>query len=121
MTGPTGKPLPANAQPAIGDRFSFANDDYVGNHTKHAAKATASDHILCMVIARSTAMCDGQLALGGSMLFAPDFEIDLGSNSSISEVKVNGGTNRYRHACGTVVTNNIGNSNNSDTTVTFTY
>jgi len=120
FTGPTGQPLGPTAAPALGDRFSFADDDYVGNHRHHARTPFASDHSDCTIVSAGTALCDGQLALGGSMLFANNFAVSTSSSSGPSKVPINGGTNQYRHAHGTVLTKSLPHSNNTDTTVIFT-
>jgi hypothetical protein len=61
----TGKPLPSNSAPAVGDRFSFASNDYVGNHKHHAKRPTASDHVVCTLTSTSAGLCDGTIAIGG--------------------------------------------------------
>ncbi len=125
FTGPNGQPVSQNSPPAQGDRLEFANDDYVGNHKKHARKATASDHVVCSITAVSgnsaTATCSGDFALGGSMVIASNFTLNLSQNSgNPGPIKLSGGTGRYKHARGTVVVKTIGNTNNSDDTVTIT-
>jgi hypothetical protein len=120
FTGPTGQPLPGNAQPTVGDRIEFANDEYVGNHKHHAKRPTASVHVDCTVTSSTGATCDGQLALsGGAMLLASNFTISFTSNAPVN-AKITAGTNQYRHAHGIVISRSIGNTNNSDDTVKFT-
>jgi hypothetical protein len=114
----TGKPLPSNATPAVGDRLSSASNDYVGNHKHHAKQATASDHIVCILTSSSTALCDGTIAIGGSMILGDDFALNFTSNAP-TVVKITGGTGSYRGARGTVVAKSAGkNSNNDDLTIT---
>jgi hypothetical protein len=113
----SGHPSPSNAAPAVGDRLSFASDDYAGNHRRHAKQATASDHIVCTLTSTSRALCDGTIAIGGSMILGDDFVLDFNS-SGATVVKITGGTGQYRHAHGTVVAQPVGN--NSDLTITVT-
>jgi hypothetical protein len=109
----SGKPLPSNAAPAAGDRISFASNDFVGNHKRHAKVATASDHVVCTVASTSTALCDGTIAIGGAMIIGDDFVLNF--NSNVTKVKITGGTGPYRHARGTVIAKTVGN--NTDLTI----
>ena len=104
---------PSNAAPAVGDRFSFASDDYVGNHKHHAKQATASDHVVCTVTSTSAGLCDGVIAIGGAMILGDDFVLDFNSNTTT--IKITGGTGRYRHAHGTIIAKDVGN--NTDLTI----
>lgn len=114
----TGKPLSPSSAPAVGDRLIFAGNDYVGNHKHHAKHATASDNIVCTQVSASSALCDGTIAIGGSMILGDDFVLDL-SSTAPTIVKITGGTGRYRHAHGTVVSKPVGN--NADLTVKVSY
>jgi hypothetical protein len=114
-----GHPLASNAAPTPGDRLSFASNDYVGNHKHHAKQATASDHVVCTLTSSSTALCDGTIAVGGSMIFGDDFILNFSSNTV---VKVTGGTGTYRHVHGSVIVKSVSrNGNNSDVTVRISY
>ena len=104
---------PSNSGPAVGDRFSFASNDYVGNHKHHANRATASDHVVCTVTSTSAGLCDGVVAIGGSMILGDDFVLDF--NSNITTLKITGGTGQYRHAHGTIIAKDVGN--NTDLTI----
>jgi hypothetical protein len=115
MSDASGKPLPPSSAPAVGDRFSFASNDYVGNHKHHAKQATASDHVVCTLTTAGSGLCDGTIAIGGAVIIGDDFMIDFSSSSNITTVKITGGTGRYRHARGTVVAKSVGN--NSDLTI----
>jgi hypothetical protein len=110
----TGKPVSPNSAPAVGDRLSFASNDYVGNHKHHAKHATASDNIVCTQVSASSALCDGTIAIGGSMILGDDFVLDL-SSTAPTVVKITGGTGHYRHAHGTVIAKPVGN--NTDLTI----
>lgn len=113
----SGHPLSANSAPAVGDRLSFASNDYAGNHKRHAKQATASDHIVCTLTSSSTALCDGTIAIGGSMILGDDFVLSFTSNA-ITTVKLTGGTGVYRHAHGTIIAKPAGN--NDDLTINVT-
>jgi hypothetical protein len=114
-----GQPLSPNAAPAPGDRFSFASDEYAGNHKHHAKHPTASSHVDCTVGASQTAICDGQFALGGSLLLADNFTLNLNSQGSAA-VALKGGTGRFKHAHGHLATKPVGNPNNNTNDVTIT-
>jgi hypothetical protein len=124
-SSPNGQPVNQNAPPAVGDRLEFASDDYVGNHKKHAKNPTASDHVVCSIVAATstsaTALCSGDFALGGAEVIGANFTLVLSQNSAApGPIKINGGTGRYKHAHGTVIVKPIGNTNNNDDTVTIT-
>ena len=107
---------PAVPPLTVGDRLSFASNDYAGNHKHHARQATASDHVVCTVTSTitSTALCDGTIAIGGSMIFGDDFVLNFVSNAATT-VKITGGTGLYRHAHGTVIIKPVGD--NTDLTI----
>jgi hypothetical protein len=115
-----GHPVPPNTAPAVGDIFDNTGVDYAGNHKHHAAKPNGSDHLRCtitgMTAAGPTALCNGQVAIGGSMLLANDERLTL-SNSAPS-TPINGGTGIYRHAHGLLTPKNFGN--NTDFTIRVT-
>jgi hypothetical protein len=115
LSDSSGKALPSNAQPAMGDRLSIAANDYAGNHKHHAKRATASDHIVCSITGPSTALCDGSIALGGAMVLGDDFVLNFVSNAP-TVLKITGGTGRYRHAHGSVVAKSV-TMNTSDLTI----
>ena len=120
MTDANGNPVSQNAMPSVGDRLSFSDDDFVGNHKHHAKRATASDHVDCNVNQPGKALCNGEQAIGGSMLLAQGFTIDFTSNGP-TKVTITGGTLKYKRAHGTLVVKSLGpNGNNSDNTITFT-
>ena len=110
----SGHPLSPNSTPAVGDRLSFASNDYTGNHKHHAKQATASDHVVCTLTSPNSALCDGTIAIGGSMIFGDDFVLNFNSNAATT-VRITGGTGLYRHAHGTVDVKSVGN--NSDLTI----
>lgn len=120
FTGPNGEAVPQNAPPTIGDRFAFANSDYAGNHKHHARRPFASEHVDCVINSLTTAKCDGVIALGGAMLFADNWTLNLTTQGPPSIIHLTGGTNQYRHVHGTVRVKPVPKSNNSDNTIRFT-
>jgi hypothetical protein len=98
----SGHALPPNSAPAVGDRISFASNDFAGNDKHHAKQATASDHVVCTLTSSSSALCDGTFAIGGSMILGDDFVLNFTSNAPTT-VKITGGTGIYRHAHGTII------------------
>jgi hypothetical protein len=121
--GPGGQPLSANATPVVGDSFENTDLYYVGNHKHHATTWTATGHLVCTFTSitgpmSGTATCDGQIAIGGSMLLAENAKLSF-SNSPTVVVPISGGTGKFRGAHGRVRSTSIGNTNNSDITITF--
>jgi hypothetical protein len=106
-----------NAQPAPGDYFVSTDVDYVGNHKKHAKTSTGSDNLVCTFTTTSMGVCDAVIAVGGSVLLANHVTVDLTANSPV--VPLNGGTGPYKGAHGTLSAAVVGNSGNSDFTVTY--
>ena len=109
----SGKPLRPPAAPGAGTRFSFASNDYAGNHKHHARRATASDHVVCTLTSPGAALCDGTVAIGGSMIIGDDFVLNF--SAKVTKVKITGGTGVYRHAHGTIIATTVGS--NTDLTV----
>jgi hypothetical protein len=113
LSDAAGTPLPSNAPPVIGDRYSFGYNYFAGNHKHHAKRPSASAHVACTLTSTSSALCDGAIGLGGAMIIGDDFVLSF--TASTITVKITGGTGRYRHAHGTVVSKNVGS--NSDVTI----
>jgi hypothetical protein len=109
-----------NAPPVVGDQFITNDEDFVGNHKHHAKHFTASDHLVCTITSVTAtggkATCNGEIAIGSSMLLAQNVPIEL-NNSPKSVVAINGGTGKFSHAKGSVTSTTIGKSNNSDLVV----
>jgi hypothetical protein len=123
LKGPNGQPLSPNATPTVGDSFDSTDLLYVGNHKHHAKTWTASDHLVCTFTSltgpmNATATCDGQIAIGGSMLLAENVKLSFSSSSTVV-VPLTGGTGKFRGAHGHVKSTAIGKTNNSDITITF--
>jgi hypothetical protein len=121
FVGPDGKALPPpgpTTPTVVGEKLTSTDDDYVGNHKHHAKRSTASDHIVCTFTSTAyVATCDGQIAIGGSLLLAQDVTVDFGQSAT---VVLNGGTGVYKGAHGTATAVAFDNSSNSDFTVKFT-
>jgi len=121
--GPTGQPLSPTATPAVGDGFVVIDLDYLGTAKHHAKAWSASDHLACTFTAitgpmSGTATCNGQIAIGGSMLLAQNVNISL-SSSPTTVVPINGGTGNFRGAHGQAKSVGVGHTNNSNFTITF--
>ena len=116
-----GHPLPPDTPPAVGDSFDNTGVDYAGSHKHHAAKPDGSDHLRCTITGRTesapTALCNGQIAIRGSMLLANDETVSLADAAPAAPI--NGGTGIYRHAHGLLTPRNFGN--NTDFTIRVTY
>lgn len=121
--GPNGQPLGPNAVPTVGDSLDNTDLYYVGNHKHHAKAWTASGHLVCTFTSitgpmSGTATCDGQIAIGGSMLLAENDTLTFSTSPTVV-VAITGGTGKFKGAHGHVKSTSIGNSNNSDITITF--
>jgi hypothetical protein len=118
---PSGNPITnPNAPPAVGDQFIFSDRDYVGNKKHHAKHWTATDHLQCTVTSVSSTgaagLCNGQIAIGGSMLLAENVKLDL-SDSGTTTVPITGGTGKFIHMKGTARSVGIGKTNDSEFTI----
>jgi hypothetical protein len=83
---------PPAGPPQAGDVFEISSLDFVGNHKKHARKATMSDYLRCTFTAQLEPDCFGYTAIGGSLLRFHGMEII-------------GGTGRYQGATGRAILN----------------
>ena len=114
---------PISGDPAVGDIFIGTDDDYVGNHKKHAKKAVGSDHILCTLTELDVAngkligVCDGQFALPGGMVLSDHQTVNLAEDATF---EITGGTGKYaRVKSGTIVSHSTSNGTDSDVTIKF--
>jgi hypothetical protein len=122
FVGPNGQPLSPTAAPAVGDSFVVIDLDYVGTAKQHAKAWSASDHLVCTFTSitgpmSGTATCNGQIAIGGSMLLAQNVNVSF---STSTVVPINGGTGKFRGAHGQAKSIGIPHTNNSNFTITFT-
>lgn len=122
ITDPAGHRLGPNVMPVPGDAFTAIDLNYAGNHKHHAKHWTATDHLRCVIVAppgitgRVPVLCDGQIAIGGSMLLA-DHVAGSVSQFGASRVPVNRGTGKFSGYRGTTISTPIKGSNNSDLTI----
>jgi hypothetical protein len=87
---------------AAGDTLDIFSLDFVGNHKKHAKKATASSHTRC-VFAQGTQgppACDADVAIDGALLY---FTGDT----------LTRGTGVFRGATGTATSKTVSDEDNS--------
>jgi hypothetical protein len=97
-------------EPVPGDRLDVFASDFVGNHKRHAKKATGSEHVVCTFGTSPAPDCVSHVAIGGSMLIF-----------SGAPATVIGGTGKYLGATGKVISNEtIEGSNDSDVVVRVT-
>ena len=81
-------------EPAPGDRLEIFASDFVGDHRKHAKKATGSEHVVCTFSASPEPDCVSHVAIGGSLLIFRGFPGTL-----------LGGAGKYLGATGRVISN----------------
>lgn len=115
VTDPAGHVLNPHRSPRVGDAGNEIGLAYVGTHTHHAKRWTASFHLGCVFRSSVRATCDGQIAIGGSMLLENGVHLTFGANSQ--RLTINGGTGVFRRAHGTLTALSVGNTNNSDVTI----
>jgi hypothetical protein len=120
FTDPSGRPIGnSNTPPPSGSAINDSEIGYAGSAKHHAKAPTASIHLACVVTTAPKAVCFGQIAIGGSMLLANQFTVNLaGSGNPFSTVKINGGIGKFAHAHGTVHSTTVSNSN-SNLTITY--
>ncbi len=96
---------PPYPQPKPGDTLDVYSLDYAGNHLRHAARWTMSDHLRC-TFGQGQPACESDVAVGGSLLVF---------NGS----KLVGATGLYAGATGRVLSNTqvSGTDNASDIVV----
>lgn len=96
----------------VGDETGVA---YVGNRNHHAKRWTASFHLRCVLGSSGRSTCDGQIAIGGSMLLAE--QIHPNSPGKLGRLPISGGTGIFQRAHGTMTLVNVGNTNTSEATI----
>jgi hypothetical protein len=107
---------PVNGAPKVGDVLRVTDRDFVGNHRKHEKRYSATDHLVCTITALpATGVCDGQFAIGGSMLFVEHTTLDV--SGSTLNFPITGGTGRFKGMTGTGVSKNVGNGDDSDVVI----
>jgi hypothetical protein len=118
-TNAAGQPITASTTIPVGAHYDTTDLYFVGNHQHHASSFSASDHIACTVTSASTQTCNGQIAIGGSLLLGNDVTVPFGQNGA-GTLPINAGTGKYKNAQGTVSETFIANSNNVDITIALT-
>ena len=64
-------------------------------------------------------MCNGQIAIAGSMLLVNDESLTLPDSNGPLVFRINGGTGTYRHARGRITATTVGN--NTDFVIKVNY
>jgi hypothetical protein len=120
FSDPSGHPIGnTKTPPPVGSTINITAIGYAGSSKHHATAPTASIHLACVITAAPTALCFGQIAIGGSMLLANEFTINIaGSDNPFSTITLNGGIGKFAHARGTVHSTPAGGSGSN---VTITY
>ena len=113
VTDANGAPL--TGEPTVGSHLEVTDRNYLGNHKKHERKYSSTDHLVCTFTGPNTALCDGQFAIGGSMLLVQHQNITF-KDAGLT-VAITGGTGKFKGMKGTVVSTNIGD--NSDDVITL--
>jgi hypothetical protein len=98
--------------PAAGDILDVSGTLYRGNHTRHARKASGTDHTRCVFTGPESGSCQGEVAIGGSLILVKS---DLGGNP----FTVYWGTGRFKGITGTGTTTTIGDGNDSDVVLRY--
>lgn len=120
LTDSSGHPVTdPNATPTTGDKLDLTDRDFVGNHKRHAKRYTATDHLSCTFTAATTALCNGQFAIGGSLLLAEDVTVNLDFSKPTIVVPITGGTGVFQHVKGTVTSKQVGSNGDSDVTISL--
>ncbi len=121
-TSATGQPVGPTDLFAVGTHFDGTDLLYTGDHQRHAASFSGSDHLQCVVTVASTVAdrqtCTEQFALGSAMLLATNVTVTF--NGRTGTIPINGGTGRFKNARGTLVSTPVADSNNFDNTLTLT-
>ena len=104
--------------PPLGGHVREDDVDYVGDQAHHAATWTVSDHLFCTVVSMpATARCFGQFAIGGALIYADNFTVNLAANDGA--IPVDGGTGNFAGYTGSITETSIGNTNDSDLIITL--
>jgi hypothetical protein len=118
-----GKPFsPSQKNPPVpGDSIDSTNLDYVGDNAHHAANWTASDHELCILDNKGDAVCQAEVAIGGSMILAHANLGHVSASTTTSTFQVTGGTGTFEGVTGTIVAVQLDpSSQTSDSEATIT-
>ena len=107
---------PVNGPPSVGSVLRVTDRDFAGNHKRHEKRYSVTDHLVCTITALpATGTCDGQFAIGGSMLFVEHATLDVSSDKLT--FPITGGTGRFKGMTGTGVSKNVGKGDDSDVVI----
>jgi hypothetical protein len=107
-----GHPLNRHKRPVAGDVGDEIGLAYLGNHSHHTKRWTASFHLRCVFRSSKRFTCDAQIAIGGSMLLANGAHPNL--KGHLGNLTINGGTGVFQRARGTLTSVTPTNTNTSD-------
>jgi hypothetical protein len=102
FTEPSGKPVGNSNRPPSGSSVNITAIGYAGSSSHHASTPTASLHLACVVTTAPKAVCFAQIAIGGSMLLANRYQINLAAGNPFLSVPLNAGIGAFANAHGTV-------------------
>jgi hypothetical protein len=97
-TSESGKPLKSSAAASKGDRLTILQEDYAGNLSHHAAKASATGRLSCVFLNATEATCHNVLSIHGSEIVTKPGSLSL--DSSVAAFGISGGTGKYQGARG---------------------
>jgi hypothetical protein len=104
--------------PPVGGHLRQDDVDYVGSHSHHARNWTVSDHAYCTVVSSpATADCFTEFAVGGSLLYVDNVTLNL--EASFLSAPVSGGTGKFAGYKGTLKIADVGETDNSDLTISL--
>jgi hypothetical protein len=99
-----------------GSTVEFTSLLFAGTKAHHAVHWTGTDHFLCTFPAAGGApRCEGEVALGGSMLL-----IEGAGGQGTFSIPIVGGTGRYQDAKGRERVQDLAGSSNSNLILTLT-
>jgi hypothetical protein len=111
LTDASGNPL-AGRDPAAGDKLVATDRNFAGNHRRHARRYSSTDHLSCTFTGPAVAVCDGQIAVGASLLLAEHVTVNLAEDGLT--IPISGGTGRFHGMHGTTVSKSIAGSDDTD-------
>ena len=71
---------PPFPEPVAGDVLDVFALDFAGNHRRHEARPSASEHVRCVFTAAPEPDCTSHVAIGGSLLIFKGREVVAGTN-----------------------------------------
>lgn len=120
LTDPSGHPILGHVPPpAAGSVLTNTGVEYLGSFKHHARTPSATTNIICFVTKAPTALCYGQVAIGGSMLLANRFVANLDHSNPFASIPINAGTSKFAGAHGKAHTTPVGGANRINLTITY--